>query len=270
MLAVDAVLVVTGVLLLPSVALAWGPGAHLDVSSQILSGAAVLTPAVRALLRHFPQDFLYGSLAADHVVGKNLAADHAHCHSWPVALRLFFDSHSQPSRHAFMLGYIGHLAADIVAHNHFVPKLMVSSYTVKGAGHLYWEARFDHALMMRHQSVFNAWKELEAMRFADHDKFLATRLVSPVFSHGLSRYLFQKSMRIQRHRPWYHTMRSLEARSLHRLGHAEIELWRRATFDMVALALNEPESLLLTSLDPTGKRALAAAFEHRKDLRRSA
>ncbi|MCU0665224.1 MAG: zinc dependent phospholipase C family protein [Myxococcota bacterium] len=268
-MAVDALLVLTGLLLLPSTALAWGPGAHIDFSLQILSGAVALSPVLRSLLRKFSRDFMYGALAADHVVGKNLSSDEEHCHSWLVALKLLEESKKDRARHAFMLGYVGHVAADIVAHNHFVPKLIVSSYPIKGAGHLYWEALFDHGVMARNSKVNDTWMELEGLRFDAHNEFLSDRLVAPVFPHGLSRFLFQKSMLLQRRQPWRRTIHRIASRTLHKLSSAEIELWRKSTLDIVALGLREPDSTLLLSLDPTGKRAIAEANSHRKALRQS-
>jgi hypothetical protein len=264
----DILVALAGILLFPATALAWGPGAHIDVSLQILSGAAMLSPALRLLLRRFPRDFLYGSLAADHVVGKNFSAARDHCHGWNVTRKLLEEATVERARHAFMLGYAGHVAADIVAHNHFVPRFIISSYPIKGAGHLYWEARFDHALMARHGKILDTWKELEAVRFDIHDSFLSERLVAPVFSHGVSRFLFQKSMVMQGRQPWRHTMRRIDSRSLHRLTNAEVELWRKSTLEMVTLVLRNPDSSLLLNLDPTGKRALAEAALHRKNLRR--
>jgi len=71
-------------LLLPAPAKAWGPAAHLDFSLIVLKDLALLAPAVAVLLKKFPDDFLYGSIAADIAVGKNLSPYHLHCHNWQV------------------------------------------------------------------------------------------------------------------------------------------------------------------------------------------
>src|SRR5207248_1314490 len=61
------------VVLWPSHAWAWGPLAHLEFSGGALESLDLLSPAMRLLLSNFSSEFLYGSLAADIIVGKNLA-----------------------------------------------------------------------------------------------------------------------------------------------------------------------------------------------------
>src|SRR5512133_2684217 len=108
------------VLFLPSEAHAWGPLAHLSFSAQALASLGAVQPSMRGLLQDFGHDFLYGSLAADIVVGKNMARYVYHCHNWRVGFNVF--KQARPgAEQAFSLGFLSHLAADTVAHNYFVP-----------------------------------------------------------------------------------------------------------------------------------------------------
>ena len=54
----------------PSDALAWAPLAHLNFSAQALAALGPVPSALRSLLSEFGNEFLYGSLAADIVVGN--------------------------------------------------------------------------------------------------------------------------------------------------------------------------------------------------------
>ena len=81
----------------------------------------LLPTTVAELLRAFPYDFLYGSIAADTSIAKKYAAAGRHCHSWTVGLEIHDGAPDEPL-HAFALGYLAHLAADTVAHNYFVPQ----------------------------------------------------------------------------------------------------------------------------------------------------
>jgi hypothetical protein len=65
--------VALALLAVPSPALAWGPMAHLGFGVEALSRLASVPAPTRSLLSEFGNEFLYGSLAADIVVGKNLA-----------------------------------------------------------------------------------------------------------------------------------------------------------------------------------------------------
>src|SRR6185503_4489544 len=105
------------VVLWPSHAWAWGPLAHLDFSSGALTQLDVLSPAVRLLLSNFSSEFLYGSLAADIIVGKNLAKYSVHCHNWNVGFRVL-DRARGDAQKAFSFGFLAHLAVDTVAHNY--------------------------------------------------------------------------------------------------------------------------------------------------------
>ena len=71
-------------------------------------------------LRAFPYDFLYGSIAADTSIAKKYAAVGRHSHSWAVGFDIL-DRARDDALKAFSYGYLAHLAADVVAHNAFVP-----------------------------------------------------------------------------------------------------------------------------------------------------
>jgi hypothetical protein len=51
--------------LFPGTAHAWTPGTHILLGEAVLRSAALLPPAIAALLQAHRHDFLYGSIAAD-------------------------------------------------------------------------------------------------------------------------------------------------------------------------------------------------------------
>ena len=90
------------------------------LGEAVMRSLALLPPAIAELLREFPRDFLYGSIAADTSIAKKYAPVGRHCHSWNVGMEIFDRARGDALR-AFGLGYLAHLAADSVAHNYFVP-----------------------------------------------------------------------------------------------------------------------------------------------------
>src|SRR5207245_10335695 len=68
----------------PANAYAWGPLAHLEFSRGALESLSAVAPGLRILLQKCWPEFLYGSLAADIIVGKDLARFADHCHNWKV------------------------------------------------------------------------------------------------------------------------------------------------------------------------------------------
>src|SRR5262245_43962994 len=81
-------MVAVAVVLWPSEALAWGPLAHLQFSTSALQNLSSISPATRIMLGRFAGEFLYGSLAADIVVGKNWARYAVHCHNWKMGFQV--------------------------------------------------------------------------------------------------------------------------------------------------------------------------------------
>jgi hypothetical protein len=96
----------------------------------------------QSLVLHHGQSFLYGNIAADIINFKAFGGMKNHCHNWNIQERLEAQIDDDAGR-AFVLGYLCHLAADVVAHNHFVPYHMVHNFPPKLLGHPYWEAMAD-------------------------------------------------------------------------------------------------------------------------------
>ncbi len=260
--------VIIGIIMFPVDAFAWGPGAHIDFSMQVLSGAVALSPVMRKLLQKYSSEFLYGSLAADAVVGKNRAADHDHCHSWKVGRALLKDAQKAGGRiEAFILGYYSHLAADIVAHNHFVPGRLVACYRARLAGHLYWEVQLDHKLLQDNQTVRATNFEISKLRIKELDKFLFGRIKPTLFSHRVSKEIYHQSLAMQRRKPWQGALRRVDSRSKMPISQGEIERWRTASVAIMALALNDPFSKKLEEMDPTGRSSLHSAMHQRRMLK---
>src|SRR5215212_2860980 len=120
-------LVALVVLIVPATAHAWGPLAHLSFSAQALAELPATASPLRGVLGGLANEFLYGSLAADIVVGKNLARWAHHCHNWKTGFRVLAATRSHAER-AFAWGFLAHLAADTVAHNYYVPWKTVTAF----------------------------------------------------------------------------------------------------------------------------------------------
>jgi hypothetical protein len=109
------VVLLIGFILVPSAVFAWGPLTHMYLGNQLLSCAPLIPAGILALIKKHKQDFLYGNVMADIILGKKYLPDDKSSHSWDVGLRLFDQAKSWPER-AFAYGYLSHLAADTVAH----------------------------------------------------------------------------------------------------------------------------------------------------------
>lgn len=257
-------IIVVLLMLLPSQALAWGPAAHLDLGLAVLGDLALVAPAVAALLKRYRDDFLYGSLAADITIGKNLSPYQLHCHNWQVALSVL-DLADEDETRAFAWGYLSHLAADVVAHNYFVPYKTVEHYWRRGAAHTYWELRFDAHVSRP------AWEEgrrLSTRAFKAHDQHLRDILTGPLFPFALNKQIFRSMVLFSRLKQWRKTAEAHTRRSPRVLTDAEWEEARQMSLDRVRDLLTVgPQAACLQS-DPTGHRNLLIARNLRRTLRR--
>jgi Zinc dependent phospholipase C len=129
------ILLVIGFILVPSFAFAWGPMTHMYLGNELLNCAPLLPAGILALLKKHKQDFLYGNLMADIIIGKKYLPDDKTSHSWDVGLKLLEQAKTWPER-SFAYGYLGHLAADTVAHETLTDDL-------GNMGHTWMEMKAD-------------------------------------------------------------------------------------------------------------------------------
>jgi hypothetical protein len=244
------------VLLTPDTAWAWGPASHVYFASQGLNTLAALgVPLAHALLQ-FRTSFLFGAIAADMTIGKSFAAEELHCHKWSVAFDLL-ESAADEAQHAFMWGYLSHLAADTVAHNFFVPHHLVTHADKRSLAHAYWEIRADQLIAEPY------WQRLADILRADHrenERLLATHLVPTLFSHRVNRHLFNGMMHIVSRRHWRRAVGRVAERSGRPITPMVLQPYHNvALATTVDLLHNGRAAHCVSALDPTGHHALAEA-----------
>ena len=250
------------VALLPSTALAWTPGTHILLGEAVLRTAALLPPAIAALLRAHPHDFLYGSIAADTSIAKKYAKFGRHCHSWHVGLDILDRARDEPLR-AFAYGYLSHLAADAVAHNYFVPHQLAVTSSTSALGHSYWESRFETHLESRFPRRAHEIVLLDHTRSDEH----LDRILSPtIFSTPTNRRIFRGMVYVTDTESWQRIFAVLAENSRWDLEEREVGRYLTRSFDFVMDFLSRDAGSEAYALDPSGNAALRAA----KAVRRAA
>jgi hypothetical protein len=253
------------ILLWPSDALAWGPLAHLSFSAQALGNLGPVPSALRALLTDFGGEFLYGSLAADIVVGKNLSRFIDHCHNWKVGFNVL-DEARPGAEKAFAWGFLAHLAADTVAHNYYVPWKTVTSFHKANTKHAYWELRYDQ----RMDPVYSRLaRRVTTKAMRGHDLFLQRTLRgSSVLPFGFSRQLFRSLVLSARARRFQHVSRLALARERRLPLEDDLvdEVNELAVMAIIDLLIEGPQAEAARA-DATGERNLRMADILRRQLR---
>jgi hypothetical protein len=249
------------VALVPASAFAWTPGTHVYLGEAVLRAPELLPAGIAELVRAFSYDFLYGSIAADTSIAKKYAVTGRNCHAWSVGLEVYDKARDEPLR-AFALGYLAHLAADVVAHNYFVPyRLTVTSSTV-AIGHSYWENRFETHLGER---VSRRARELILLDHSRSDAHL-DRILSPtIFSTPTNRRIFRGMVRVGDSDSWQRIFQLMSERSRWDLADVDVSMYLGRAFDYVIDVLSRLDRSEPHDQDPSGTRALRMAKRVRRE-----
>ncbi len=247
--------------LCPTDALAWTPGTHILLGEALLKSADLLLPtAIAQVLKAFPYDFLYGSIAADTSFAKRYAKVGQHCHNWSVGDDILGRARDDALR-AFGYGYLAHLAADVVAHNHFVPHQLAISSTSSGAGHTYWESRFE-------SETGEQWprraREVISLDHARADEHLDRVLSPTIFSTPTNRRIFRGMVHVTDMGSWQRVMALMAQNSRWPLRDTVVRGHLDQAFDYVVDLLARGTDAAPRQYDPSGEGALHEAKLIRK------
>lgn len=251
--------------LFPTDALAWTPGTHVYLAETVLANLGQLPHTVADLLRAFPFDFLYGNIAADTSFAKRYAAVGRHSHFWHVGQEIHDQAETDALR-AFGLGYLAHLAADVVAHNYFVPRQLMLTSSTASFGHSYWETRVECHLGDAYAS---AAKEVILLDHGQADAHL-DRIISPtIFSVQTNRRLFRGMVRLTETDSWQRAAQTARARSRWDLADEDVERHLALSYHFLidVLADRAPAA---RELDPSGEAPLTTAKRRRREALREA
>ena len=166
--------------LMPSLAFAWGPLTHAYLGSSIYSFASLIPAGIIALLKAYRKDFIYGNLIADMILGRKYLPYSKDSHSWDVGLRLLDQAEKEPEK-AFVYGYLSHLAADTVAHE-------ILTKDKRDLGHAWLEIKADSII----DKVF--WLESVNISRAvqrRNDRFLEGSIEKFIFSFKTNKRIFE-------------------------------------------------------------------------------
>lgn len=241
--------------LLPDNAYAWGPGVHLATANWVFANVALLPVIAARCITAHKDAFMYGCLSADIFIGKGCSVKPGHSHNWETGLTLL-DSVHEPRLRAYALGYLSHLAADIVAHNNFVPTMMSATPGAGKLSHVYIEAQADRLVRWDTRNAVRLFESKHA-HAADAKLRGATRAGKMPFL--LKKHVFKKSMALVGCSSW----RTSLSLCCHVVPQGQNPEFLAAMYDAslrsVVNVLNDPFNSPLTGIDPIGEHALKDA-----------
>jgi hypothetical protein len=251
------------VLLIPHEAFAWGAGFHLQLGMSVLNNLQSLNPAIASILSEYPNDFLYGCIAADITIGKKFTHYLQHCHRWAIGLKILQNSESRLQK-ACAYGYLAHLAADTVAHNYFVPYKVMRSFSTLTLKHTYWEMRFESFV---DKEIWEIGKKVSMEHYKLNDALLRKLVSETIFSFNTNKRIFNSILLLSRLEKWQKVLKTLSNSSRHALEIGDHNEYATMAEEAVLDFLNGLELSRYFMADPTGERALLTAETVRKNLR---
>ncbi|MBW3660893.1 MAG: zinc dependent phospholipase C family protein [Gemmatimonadetes bacterium] len=177
------------------------------------------------------------------------------------------DRAETPSLQSFALGYLSHLAADTIAHNVFVPRMLASTPLTSNLGHTYWEYRYDAALDDRYLRLA---REVVTMDHEEPDALLESVLTQAFFSFQTNKKLFERLIHLSNAERWHNLWIKMADKSRWELADEEVERYGTLTRGYVEDLLQRGAGSLSQRLDPTGHERLAVAKKIRRQVFRAA
>jgi hypothetical protein len=161
-----------------------------------------------------------------------------------------------------MTGYLCHLSADVLAHNSFVPRMLLLTSSTRGLGHSYWEHRMDTDVGIEHSQLAR-WIVTRHDNSAT-DALFRRVLSSTLFSFSTNRRIFHGMIRINGNESWQAIMDTVVDNSRWDLDPTTVARYLRHSFELVADFLANDEASRAASQDPIGDAALTEAKKIRR------
>jgi len=245
-------------------AYAWGVGMHMMHGTTLLQNLQWLTGSLLPVLRAFPRDFLYGCVSADIFIGKGSKYHADHCHNWSTARRLLQQA-DDPHLQSFACGYIAHLAADIIAHNVYVPNQLYLTSSTTRLGHIYWELRADEFADQKY------WKQvLDILSGANdqNDRFVQEIVKKDLVSFDMKKKLFTHAVKLYDLGKRQQAVSLVSRNSRWDVPQEYVQSLNRKCLNLIVNVLNHPEDSICYRYDPIGSQRLAEAKRLRQFSKR--
>jgi len=236
------------------------------MGSRILSGLHLLTPLLARLLAEYPWDYLYGCISADIFIGKGRKRRDNHCHNWSIGQKMLARVR-EGSCQAFTFGYLSHLAADIIAHNFYVPNQLYLTPFTSRVGHLYWELVSDRYIEDKYWTL--ASEVLEQDNNRDNDRFLQEIIPDRFIPFRAKKGIYTRVIKLYDLGRWQRAVKQVYQNGERELSPEYIKYLLNLSLALIKNFLHEQERSLCLRYDPVGRDNLAAAKRMRRVARRS-
>ncbi|MCP4454154.1 MAG: zinc dependent phospholipase C family protein, partial [Planctomycetes bacterium] len=168
-----------------------------------------------------------------------------HSHNWVTGFKLL-SSAKDPRVLSYAYGYLSHLAADVVAHNYYVPNALWTMPSGGKISHVYVEAQADLKFKAEHKAALALFRRPNK----DNDTTLLTAMDKKRLPFLVKKQIIKSTLKVCGTKEWGHSLK-LADRLMPR-GQSTYHL-----DDMYALSRNlvfnflvDPKATVAVSFDP--------------------
>ena len=237
--------------LTPEDALAWGPGVHLALGNSVLAKLCCLPPLVAGLLARHGDAFRYGCLSADIFIGKGTEFNPEHSHNWVTGLKLL-NTADDARTQAYAYGYLCHLAADVVAHNYYVPNEMWAMHAGSKISHVYVEAQADRRFRAERETAFDLFRKPNR----DADGTLLTAMRKRRLPFLVKKQIVMGSLKLTGRKTWGESLRLADRLLPWHQNRIRLDDMFALSENLVFEFLSDPNRSAALTFDPIGSRNL--------------
>jgi hypothetical protein len=246
------------------IGLAWGPGHHLEFAERVHRRRRELLPRdVAKLIDEERAAYDYGNLAADIINFKAYGGAYTHCHRWEIVDEMRALAKS-PREESFICGYLSHLAADTIAHNHFVPYHLARYARTKGLGHLYWEMNADRFIPT------TRWARVTDLKSQDElfelDDLVNRTVPKKALSMRTNKLIFNHVLLVSERERWRGGMARIHPIERVSLSKGFLSIFQDAAVDRIRLSLFPKGLREIRRVDANGKEAQKSAMKMRTNV----
>jgi hypothetical protein len=245
-------------------ALSWGPGTHLEFEHRVFRLRKQRLPSdVARTIEEHRQAWQYGHIAADIINFKAVGGPYSHCHRWGIVADMNALARTDVER-AFVMGYLSHLAADTIAHNHFVPYHLARYARTKGMGHLYWEMNADRFVPEDRWRIVSELKKNREL--TQLDELVNRSVAKKALSMATNKFIFNHVLLVSEREQWRRGVAHIHPIGNLRLKRGFLGLFQDAAVARILLALQPDGLRRLAHVDANGKAAQKRAMRLRRKV----
>ena len=237
---------------------AWGPAIHTVMSCNIIGSCSQILPGIASIIQAFPHEYIYGGISADFFIGKGQKKKKGHSHNWETGFKFLGEVNNEKEA-SYAYGFLSHLAADVVAHNYFVPGMIHRVSNWKRIGHIYSEAVADKYVDPLYIKIA---KDVLNMDHLDCDKLLQSMVVRNSYGLMAKKHIYTQSVKISDYLFCLPAFSDRDRNSAYNVEDEYMDYMIGLSFRLVKDLLSYPDSSTCLSHDPIGSENLRLASQN--------